>query len=370
MGRRPKGTGNIRQRENGTWEGRYRNSAGKRVSIYRNTKKEVKEELEKLIYVHNNSQFDDTGGDVPLSIWFEHYIELKQYSVRPQTIEQMKMAFHNHIEPIIGKKEMCNITPNDTFQVLTAAKEKGLSLSTQSNIYTHMNAMFNFAASERVIQRSPMLVVKNESRCKTTRRALTNEEITIILQYLRDRDYKFYLITCTLLYTGMRAGELCGIKWKDFDKDFTTVDVTESLTSKKYGHETKTKYSQRTIPLNDFLREEFIKRSKAKGSLYDPDEYVFLNRYKKPYYTQLIDIRFKVYKKEIEQTYGIDLTGITPHYFRHTFATKGIESGVDIVSMKDLLGHASCETLLQTYAHANAKTKATSIQRITQSIQS
>ena len=63
----------------------------------------------------------------------------------------------------------------------------------------------------------------------------------------------------------------------------------------------------------------------------------------------------------------MDLTGITPHCFKHTFATAGIASGVDIVTMKDLLGHANSKMLIDTYAHANLGIKKDSVNKITES---
>lgn len=80
-----------------------------------------------------------------------------------------------------------------------------------------------------------------------------------------------------------------------------------------------------------------------------------------------VSTRFRVLKREIESVYNMDLTGITPHCFRHTFATAGIASGVDIVTMKDLLGHANSKMLIDTYAHANLGIKKDSVNKITES---
>lgn len=258
--RREKGTGSIRKRTDGSWEGRYLDSIGKRKSVYGSSKTEVKEKLEKLTYVQNLTQFDDVGGDVQLSLWFDHYIEIKMYQVKQQSIDQIKSAFYNHIEPIIGKRRLCDINTNDIVRTISSIKNKGLSKTSVLNIMAHMRAMFNFAWQEGVVPKSPMFAIKNEYTRKTTRRALNPEEVKLIFTFIRNRDYQFYIMLCTMLLTGVRPGELCGIKWDSFNDDFTSITITESITNKVYDKETKTEYSIREVPLAEFLSNEFKKQ--------------------------------------------------------------------------------------------------------------
>ena len=368
MERRIKGTGSIRKRKNGQWEGRYTDSSGKRNSIYGKSKVEVKEKIEELVYVHNTTQFDNIGGDIQFKIWFEHYIAMKAYTVKPQTIYQIKMAYYKHIDPFIGKKKICCINYNDTLQIMNNMKNNGLSASSINNVYSHMSSMFNFALQESLIKRNPMLMIRKERTPLKKRRALTDEELNIILQYTRIRDYQFFLLISTMLYTGMRPGEVCGIKWESFDAEFRFVEITESLSKKNYDKDTKNEFSKRVIPLNNFLSKEFKKKYEAIGKFGHSDDYVFLNRYGKPYYANIAAIRFKVYRTEIEEKYQIDLCGISLHYLRHTFVTKGILSGIDIVTMKDLLGHSNEKMLLNVYAHTNQALKEKSIKAISDSM--
>ena len=104
MKRRTKGSGSIRQRSNGIWEGRYTDVIGEQKSIYGKTNIEVKEELSRLSYINSITHYDNVAGDVSLSVWFAHYIEIKKNLVKPQSIDQIKTAFFNHIEPVICRK--------------------------------------------------------------------------------------------------------------------------------------------------------------------------------------------------------------------------------------------------------------------------
>lgn len=158
---------------------------------------------------------------------------------------------------------------------------------------------------------------------------------------------------------------MCGIKWESFNDDFTSISITESITNKVYDRETKTEYSIREVPLAEFLSNEFKKQYEY---LNKPKGYVFLNKHNNTYSTQYVDTRFKRLKNELEEIAEINLGKITPHYLRHTFATVGVHSGVDITNMADLLGHANYKTLLSTYAHADIKHKAESINKISKNM--
>lgn len=361
--RRNKGSGSIRKRPNGTWEGRYTDSSGKRCSVYGSSKSEVSKKIENLTYTRNTTQYDNIGGDIQFKIWFEHYINIKSLQIKEQSLDQIKFAFYKHIEPYIGNKPMCNINYNDVMIVVSNLQNKGLSMSTILNVISHMKAMFNFAKEEGILQKSPMFAMKIESKPKTTRRALTNEEINLLFNYIKKTDYKFYIILSTMIYTGIRPGEVCGIKWEDFDDDFSSIDINESITNNRYEkHEVKTTSSKRIIPINNFLQETFKSIYKR---LDKPTGYVFTNNWKRTYTSAYIGIRFKSLKNALEKEKGIDLGDITPHYLRHTFATIGVQNGVSLIDMAGLLGHTNDRMLLEVYAHSNLERKAKSVDIIT-----
>lgn len=89
------------------------------------------------------------------------------------------------------------------------------------------------------------------------RRNLTIIEVKHLLEVSKSMDYPMYLMICTMLYTGIRPGELCALKWNDFGADFSCVKIDESLTDSKFKTSTKTISSIRTIPLIAFLQNEY-----------------------------------------------------------------------------------------------------------------
>lgn len=208
---------------------------------------------------------------------------------------------------------------------------KDISETYKVTVLRHTKAMFKFATEEGVIKKSPFLYVKiNDTGSTKCRRILTNTEIEHLFTIARTTDYQFYLMLCTLFFTGIRVGELCGLKWNDFNEDFSSIRIDESLTNKKFENTTKTRYSMRVVLLTEFLKYEYIEFYRYKNQP-NINEYVYLNRRGTPFETQHIDSKFRYLKTCVSQYYpDDDFSDITPHCLRHTFATQGLKAGVSI----------------------------------------
>ena len=103
MSKRTKGEGTIRKRSDGRWEGRYVNCIGETKYIYGKSKNEVRNKLKNVIYDYNTNttNHQEIRGDITLNLWFKHYIKIKQQMIKSQSINQIVLAFKNHISPII-----------------------------------------------------------------------------------------------------------------------------------------------------------------------------------------------------------------------------------------------------------------------------
>ena len=363
MSRRTKGEGTIRKRSDGRWEGRYTNCIGEVKSVYGKSKSDVRRDLKEITYNNDPKMFRDIRGDIELDIWFKHYIKIKKSMIKERSVNQIQLIYKTHISPVLGNILICLISPNDVINLITTLETKNLSQTYIENILTHTRAMFKFAAEEGVIARSPFLYVKKKRQIKKVRRNLTIIEVKHLLEVSKSMDYPMYLMICTMLYTGIRPGELCALKWNDFGADFSCVKIDESLTDSKFETSTKTISSIRTIPLIAFLQNEYKELFQYKAPQFD--EHVFMNRCKRPYKTDNIDQKFRHLKKCISEIYpNDDFSDIAPHCLRHTFATAGINSGVPIKSMQALLGHANTRTLMDTYMHIEQNDQKVSINMI------
>ena len=106
--------------------------------------------------------------------------------------------------------------------------------------------------------------------------------------------------------------------------------------------------------MNDFI-SKLYRELYAEISPKNTNDYIFITRINTPYHSSLISSRLTYIENQIKEKYNIDLTYISPHYFRHTFATRGIDNGVSIKDMQELLGHADTRTLMDVYMHTNSK---------------
>ena len=172
--------------------------------------------------------------------------------------------------------------------------------------------------------------------------------------------YKLGIIVC--LYTGLRLGEICGLKWEDFDfkKECFTVSRTVYRTKNLGGLGGKTKLevgapksasSQRVIPIHSELLKLMkikMRSSRSPWVISDnfdkiPDPRSYQNRYKK--YLEQCSISYKSF-----------------HSLRHTFATRFIESGGDIKSLSEILGHSKVGITLKIYVHSSLAQKRSQIE--------
>lgn len=366
MSRRTKGEGTIRKRSDGRWEGRYVNCIGETKSIYGQTKSDVRKKLQEITYTKNTNIFNDIRGDIALDIWFEHYIEIKKQMIKERSIYQIQMAYGKHISPVLGNIIVCKISPNDVVNLIDSLEKKNLSPVSINNILTHARAMFKFAAEEGVIAKSPFIYVKRTKKPKTSRRNLTPVEVEHLLEVSRSLDYVLYIMLITMLQTGIRAGELCALKWNDFDRNFGSIRIDESLTDARFETTTKTQCSERIVPLTTFLQNEYSEYYKFLQP--EAGDYVFINRVGRPFKTSNIDKKFRYLRNCVKEIYPSDnIENVTPHYLRHTFTTIGLNAGVSIKNMQMLLGHADTRTLLETYTHIDFEDKKSSIDAIEKS---
>jgi integrase len=189
----------------------------------------------------------------------------------------------------------------------------------------------NPAASKRI---------KITSRGKTERTALTPEQVTDIIRQIDTKlkgDDERRMITL-FLFTGMRRGEVLGLRWEDIDFEKKLITVSRAVsytTNQPIVSEPKTQSGKRTIPLNDQL-VEFLKPLQDSG-------YV-VGREAPP--TQMV---YRRIERHIFQK--VDTFGATPHVFRHSYISAMAEAGIDLKTLQYISGHSNVTTTMGIYAH-------------------
>ncbi len=237
----------------------------------------------------------------------------------------------------INKLEPLNITYNDVKQYLSHLYDKKYSKSSLSRKISTLRSFYKYLYSKELIDKNPYLFVSLPKKDKKLPRFINYEDLELILNIpdletifgIRDR-----LILELLYGTGIRVSELCNIKVKDIDFKNKSIIVVGKGNKK------------RIVLYGDYCNEILSKYINIRDNKNNIEYLILSNNGVKisPNSVQKI-LRDIVNKASIKKN-------ITPHVFRHTFATHLLNEGCDILTVKELLGHSSLDTT-QIYTHVS-----------------
>ncbi|MBP1047879.1 site-specific integrase [Enterococcus sp. BWM-S5] len=342
---------NIYKRKDGRWEGRYKKSRSKNGRIiygyiYGKTYSEAREKLleKKQQYSGNtNRVFEGT-----LAEWLDYwlYTAIKD-QVKQSTWTSYESKIRNHIIPSLGKKKLHLLEKEHINMFVQQLSTENYSDNTTKNIITILKISINYAVDNGYLVTNPCrsISISFTSKSNAVHALTTNEQKKLEALAFEEKGSSAVIIG---LATGMRVGEICGLRWADIDFEQEMINVNCTLQripnpddlnrTKVLISTPKTKSSIRKIPLGKFLKMYLLKKYGESDSKY----VVSTNGN----HTEPRMVNYHL-RKLVRQA------GITPihfHVLRHTFATRCVENGVDISSLSKLLGHRSTKLTLDTYA--------------------
>ena len=359
--KRANGEGSIRKRKDGRWEGRYTAGhdpdTGK--AIYKNvlgrSQAEVKEKLKQAIGETQALDVTKAGKYTVgewMEVWFQDYAKIK---VRPSSHQTYQGYIHNHIQPNIGEIPLEKLTSLDLQKfykkLLTTGRvdrleakgqPKGLSAKTVRNIHQILSSALKLAQEQRLILANPAegcaLPRVEHQEMKT----LTTVQLASFFREARDSGvFELYYLE---LATGLRRGELLGLKWEDIDLERGDLRVRRQV-SRINGEVVeaplKTKNAYRTLP----LAEDTVSVLKEQRRKVGNSPWVFPSPNGGPISPDsVLHMLHRVLKRA-------GLPKVRFHDLRHTFATLALQNGVDVKTVSGMLGHFSAGFTLDTYAH-------------------
>ena len=359
--KRANGEGSIRKRKDGRWEGRYTAGhdpeTGK--TIYKNvlgkTQTEVKEKLKRAIEDSAKLDMSKVGQYTVgqwMDVWFENYAKIK---VRPSSHQTYRGYIENHIKPNIGSIPLNKLTSlelqklykkllgNGRVERIESKKQpKGLSAKTVRNINQIICSALNLAIEQKLLLTNPAdacALPKLEHREMKT---LPVEQLASFLREAKESGvFEMYYIE---LATGLRRGELLGLKWSDIDLEHGSLRVQRQIAridGEIVEAPLKTKNAYRTLPLSADAIDVLKTQKKKCGN----SQYVFPSPTGGPISPDsVLHMLHRVLKRA-------GLPKVRFHDLRHTFATLALQNGVDIKTVSGMLGHFSAGFTLDTYAH-------------------
>ena len=366
--RRANGEGNIRKRKDGRWEGRYTAGydpeSGKRIikNVLGKTQAEVKEKLKAAISESQRLDVSKAGTYTVSSwvkTWYEVYAEPR---IRPNTKAYYTNYIENHIIPGIGNISLDKLT---TIQIqrfyntlqksgrvqrknFPELRDKSLSPRVVRGVHTLLHNCLEQAVAERLILSNPAQGCKLPQLEKREMKILPQEKIGLYLAEAEKRGLlaAFYLE----LTTGLRRGELLGLKWSDIDLEKGDLRVQRQIgriDGKIIEMPLKTKNAYRTLPLSADAIDVLMQQRRKTGN----SEWVFPSPTGGPMSPDsVLHMLHRVLKRA-------GLPKVRFHDLRHTFATLALQNGVDIKTVSGMLGHFSAGFTLDTYAHVTTSAK-------------
>lgn len=368
--RRGNNEGSIRLRSDGRWEARasagidYRTGQLKRISVYGKTKTEVIEKLRKLEYdIHCKKSIDPTS--TTLTNWMTYWLETyKKSNIKQSTYVSYRTYINKHIAIGFPKMKLKDVTTRNLQEFYAYKLEvEGLAPKTLINLHRCLHEALKQAVLEHYIPFNPSDAVVLPKVEKPEIEILTPEEQNKLFQ--ASYNFRYGIFIRLTLSTGLRLGEVLGLKWKNIDFHTGVLSVRQTLNRLEKidyngtGNKTeiviqtpKTKNSLRSIPLLPFIIQELkdwrnmqLADKAIAGNNYTDMGLIVTNplggyiepRTFKDYYNQMLE--------------AANIGHYTFHALRHTFCTRALENDMDAKTVSTIMGHYSVAFTLDVYAH-------------------
>ncbi|MCP1148540.1 MULTISPECIES: site-specific integrase [Bacillus] len=330
------------------------------------TKKEAQieaAEIEKQIYLGNHEIIQSK--EILLKDWLYEWPNIYGSQCQPSTLKNRKLYIEKNIIPHLGQNKLGQLKRIDYQRYINNLLNK-YAKSTVQTIHSIFCSAINKAVELEMLTHNKYsnISIKKDSNVNDDKiNYLTKDEVSIFINAAKKSRFHHYIIALILLRTGIRKGELIALKWDDIDFNQKTIRINKSRS--EHGVKLpKTKSSIRTIAIDDTLITElkkyrtWQKKNKIKyGIAYQEPNFLIASPNGKDIGTFGIN---KAIDSILSKT---NLHHITPHGLRHTHAIMLLESGVDIKTVSDRLGHATINMTADVYLHVTKKHETESVLR-------
>lgn len=369
----------ISQRKDGRYQARFTDRFGRRRTLYAKTLNEVRQKLRNEQY-EDEKRLNVVSSDMTLDEWFDVWMDTCKKNCR-NTTRACYTHSYNRIRASLGWRKLNSINLIVMQQAFNGLKTDASRRDTR-RILTDM--YYKAMDADLVHKNIPLQVntVVSSDKRPDEQRVLTLAETELFLEAASR--YRYYNAFRLDLETGMRIGEILGLKWSDIDFEQRAIHVSRTLvyvtcrdeTSPMYGkkinefHEPKTRRGRRRIPMTlkayRILREQQLWKAGIVAQGYRAPEgfedLVFVNTRNSPIARTDTDLVMKLISERIAREHA-DFKPLTPHTLRHTFATRCIERGMNPKTIQIILGHSSVNITMDLYCHVTEDTLVSEMSR-------
>lgn len=360
----------IVQQANGLYVARFTDKHGRRQSKRFKKLQECRQWIADATYIDEHTDIENAT-DMLVDAWFEYWISVKKKTVRPNTVRNYTERYERNIKAVIGKKLLTEVKPIHCQKIFSDMADDGYRTTTIYQTRIALYNMLEFAKENDVIINNPCKksVKSDMGKPSDKKEALTIETQKKFLEGATGQNYENQYRF--ILQTGLRTGELVGLKWEDIDFESKTLTIQRSMEFRyKVGEwrvgPPKSKSGYRTIPLTDeairILKAQKEKNRKIKVIPMEWSEQVFLCRKGEPVKNSTYDTAlFKICDK-------VGIKRFSMHVLRHTFATRCIEGGMMPKTLQKILGHSNIGITMNLYVHITEEEKLKEINLVAEAL--
>ncbi len=377
------------EKTSGGYEYRWTTREGKRKSIYAPTLERLRE-MELELEIDKRDRIKADVHVLTVNDCFRLWKELKR-GIKDSTFKNYIYMYEMFVMPTFGKKRISQIQKSDVKRFYNSLVDnKILSISTVDNIHNVLHQVFQVAVDDNYIRQNPTDRMLKELRIAhghevEKRKALTLAQQDLFLDYIKEtpKYSHWYPVFFIMVNSGMRVGELTGLRWQDVDMERGVISVNHTLVYYNHRDEFGTYYSINTpkteagireIPMVAGVKEAFeMERQyqetlgiQCKARIDGYENFVFVNRYgqiqsqgtlNKAIKRIMRDCNDEVLLKHDLESDPVLLPNFSCHVLRHTFATRLCESGINIKVIQSVLGHCDISTTMDIYVDVMNDTK-------------
>ena len=360
----------ISQQTNGLYVARFTDRFGRRKSKRFKKLQECRQWIADATYIDEHSDLENAT-DMLVDAWFEYWIDLKKKTVRPNTVRNYSERYERNIKNVIGNKLLTEVKPIHCQKIFSDMADEGYKTTTIYQTRIALYNMLEFAKENEVIITNPCKksVKSDIGKPSDKKEALTIDDQRRFLAAAKGQSYEYQYRFA--LQTGLRTGELVGLKWEDINFERKTLTIERSMEFRyKVGEwrvgPPKSKSGYRTIPLTDeaicILKAQKEKNRKLKVIDKEWADTVFLCRKGQPVKNSTYDTAlFKICDKAGIKRFSM-------HVLRHTFATRCIEGGMMPKTLQKILGHSNIGITMNLYVHITEEEKQKEIDLVAEAL--
>ncbi len=309
------------------------------------TKRDAELFLASVEVAKNTGRYiDPSRGRVTIAQWMTSWIESRS-DLRPSTLDRVQGVIRIHIIPTIGHLALSD------FSRLQAQQWASKLSATQSagsvrKIVNVLSGGLQLAVDDGRLPANPATRLKLPKQIKNRKKFLTHEQVAALAEAVdaKPAGEGYGLLVLVLAYTGLRWGELSGLRVRDLDLVRGRLDVHSTMIEVNgfMQESTPKDYEERSIPVPEFILEQLSIHVEGKAKT----DHVFVSS------KSGAVLRNRTFRRGWfnDAAESIGVPGLTPHELRHTCASLAVSAGANVKALQRMLGHSSAKETLDTYS--------------------